>query len=912
MTSEGRIDSESIQVKLISYNVQGMISAVDQSSTVLESALCNLHYGYDEWDNVRRIQAKYSHKHGVEPTLKESSYDYDAAGRITVSNGILSSGKIFLKKYNPSSVSIVYDSDGRRIKTTEFNSSHALTHTPKRTWDTMRDESYTYNDLGILRLIEQHIREVNIMQENLETGGWDPKDDENGNWHNLSSRQVNLRGDVVRVDQWSRIPGPGSTGVITETPNSLGTTNTSYRLDGQVLTSSTDAADPNNSTVVENYYHEDIGLLDYYKFRGNRSDGTPFSTRFEYRYTFQNGRRAVTKIHDVFTSLLTTKSYDKLGRLSTEYIDLQNPCPWQTDPLSDRYEDRSYMYNAEGHIISKDTQQRLKVVGCDVPLLEPAQQIYVYAGNRIVGMIPADRLDTATKFDFAYSPMSEVSGSGTSRYIVQRGESLVDIAKANYGDGALWYLIADANSVITDPFEPLETTEFGKAYEIPDAVRSSQTATTFNLFGMGEIIGNDRPIAIPPPRPPKYSDIELLAVSAASIAFQVGVSVGLSMLGVPAPISYALGAGFGNLAGQVTSWSLGIQAPDQHGIDLGDVGVAALEGYAFSVAGRFGALSREIWQKGKSGFSGWTSGPGLNLSGLNLSGIAGSLFNVGFDALDRVVGGPVRLGGFINSAYNPRSGWAIPGSKRNPELIWFDFGYAVHESGLANAVFDGIRKRLETPSDPTRRQVRSVDYQNVRISADNNKGLPSIQYRYQYDLDSAKRSDEELLNLANEDPIIIEGKAPTNQLSDEELLNLANEDPIIIEGTLHQYDNLFAAAKAYHGRLINVYTPEEFERIHRFQTEHGSTEYSESWTQEERFDYARSTVEEQKFTSESKWFEFINKAYMGYLDDRAADWYEATRKMSNYADIGKLIGWGTVVIGGLHVLGPSIIESMSQ
>ena len=122
-----------------------------------------------------------------------------------------------------------------------------------------------------------------------------------------------------------------------------------------------------------------------------------------------------------------------------------------------------------------------------------------------------------------------------------------------------------------------------------------------------------------------------------------------------------------------------MQAPGQHGIDWDGVGMAAFEGFFFSVAGSsagpvVGGLGREFWQQAKDGFEGWTSGPGLNWSG-----IAGSLFTVGSDALGPVLGGPAfgperdgrrpfnfSLAGFVSSAYNPSSGWAIPGSDAAP------------------------------------------------------------------------------------------------------------------------------------------------------------------------------------------------------------------------------------------------------
>src|SRR3546814_1198174 len=94
--------------------------------------------------------------------------------------------------------------------------------------------------------------------------------------------------------------------------------------------------------------------------------------------------------------------------------------------------------------------------------------------------------------------------------------------------------------------------------------------------------------------------------------------------------------------------------------------MATMQGYMFAVAGPAAAIRREVWQQATGGFEGWTSGPGLNWSG-----IGGSVFNVGFDALGPVLVGPevgtfsFGMGGLINSANNPNSGRAVPGSGRS-------------------------------------------------------------------------------------------------------------------------------------------------------------------------------------------------------------------------------------------------------
>jgi hypothetical protein len=704
VTSVGRIDSVSLQTIVISYDNQGRLWRVEDQNKSPAGPTCDVHYAYDEWSNVRRIQATYTQTAAEGAHATEGWYDYDAAGRMTVSNGALSGGAIRLKVRTSGSVQISYDTVGRRRGTTEYVRANTTAHPTIRTWDTMRDERYTYDDLGHLGQIEQRIRQVNIVDSSADGAG-NPVTEPTmeGTWQTLSTRVANLRGDVTQAEQWARILGIPNVLSVSQTAARLGTTTTAFHPDGQVNWTKFNAVDPKNSTETQNTYNPLSGLLDSYTFKAFRSDGAPFTTTFDYDHTFQNGARVVRSIRDLANGLNTTKTYDLIGRLSSERVDLQKP----NGTGSDRYEERFYQYGADGRAILKNTDLRLSASGPDtVPLPTPStgQQTYVYAGNRMAATVGALRLSGATRFDFAYTPMSEASLGGATRYVVQTGDSLISIAQAAYGDGALSYLISDANSIVAEPGDALPSTEVGKAYEIPEVVRSSQGAGTFTPYGLADIVGNDRPIAIPAPPPPKHSDIEMLALAAVSITVEVGVTVGLSALGVPAPASAAIGAGLSDLAGQATSWELGMQVPGHEGIDWGGVGLATIEGGMFSMAGPASVLSREVWQQLKGGFEGWTSG-----SGPNWSGIAGSLFNVGFDALAPVLGGP-RVGPFnfgvgrlINSAYNPSSGWAIPGSGRSPTVGAFEYAYGAVANGLASIGYYWIRNQLERPSAPSGR-----------------------------------------------------------------------------------------------------------------------------------------------------------------------------------------------------------------
>lgn len=697
VTMEGRIDSDTFQTKMISYDNQGRLSKVELVQP--SGPTCDVDYSYDEWGNVRSVKASYTLDGNDGPWNMHNWYDYDSAGRMTISNGSLVNHEIRLKQRTSGSVSIRYDHVGRREFTTEYIRANTNGTPTLRTWDTMRYERYAYNDLGHLRQIEQRIGHINILDSGP-GGSHDPEPRPNrfGDWKIMSTRKTNLRGAVIEAGQWTRISAPYNTMQVDEEPTFLGTTFTNYRADGQAAWTKTEAADPVKTTLTTNTYNSLTGLLDSYVFNAFRSDGVPFNTTFQYRYTFQNGSRVVKHILDTSNSLDTSKKYDLLGRLIFEEVELAKP----NGPGSDRFEERRYEYGPDGRAIFKKTELRLSAVGSNtVPLPDPpnGRQTYVYAGNRIVGTIGSERLLSSTKFEFVYTPMSEAPAGGNVRYVVQNGDSLIDIAQMSYGDGALWYAIADANGITAEPSDPLPSSEVGKAYAVPDVVRSRYSDSTFTPFPLAEIVGNDRPISIPAPPPDRPSDLEMLAVGVASIGIQVGVTFGLSMIGVPAPLSFAIGAGLSNLGSQATAMALDM--PGQDGIDWGGVGKSAFQGYFVSVGGPLGVLGWEIGEQVSTSFAGWT-----DESGVSARGIAGSVFNVGFSALAPVLDGPTyshfnfNLSGLINGAYNPRSGWAVPGSGRSPVVGSLEHFFGVVANGLANMAYDAMAKQAEQPSTP--------------------------------------------------------------------------------------------------------------------------------------------------------------------------------------------------------------------
>jgi hypothetical protein len=141
--------------------------------------------------------------------------------------------------------------------------------------------------------------------------------------------------------------------------------------------------------------------------------------------------------------------------------------------------------------------------------------------------------------------------------------------------------------------------------------------------------------------------------------------------------------------------------------------------------------------------------------------------------------------------------------------------------------------------------------------------------------------------------------AANSQLSDEELLKMANENPIEVQGKArHEFDDVFLAAK---NGLIDINAPAEFERQLRFQIRQGSTEFADSWTADERWTYAQADDAEKADMTAAKWQEFRDTKYLDYLQGKASSWSDATRRMDAAANVGNMIGGATIV--GVTALG---------
>lgn len=139
----------------------------------------------------------------------------------------------------------------------------------------------------------------------------------------------------------------------------------------------------------------------------------------------------------------------------------------------------------------------------------------------------------------------------------------------------------------------------------------------------------------------------------------------------------------------------------------------------------------------------------------------------------------------------------------------------------------------------------------------------------------------------------------TGELSDEDLLKLAEASPVQVRDRgIREFDEVLLAAR---NGLIHITDPPEFERQLRFRSNRmGDRSWENSWTADERMEL--QLADDPDEYRRAKWERFVRDLYFAYLREKASQWRQATRRMSNAANIGKVIGGitiaGTALIGG--------------
>jgi YD repeat-containing protein len=186
-------------------------------------------------------------------------------------------------------------------------------------------------------------------------------------------------------------------------------------------------------------------------------------------------------------------------------------------------------------------------------------QYYFYVNDKPIGSSGALG---AADFDYNYTPVSAQYPAATpGNYVVSQGDTLRSIALSLFGDGQLWFIIADANGLRND-----SDLKVGQRLTIPNRITNLHNNNkTFKVYNGGQIIGDTTPtLPDPPPPPPPPKPKKKRGIFG-------GFTKIISII-IQAVATYYLGPILGNLVGQLANNILGLQK----GFDLKSLAVSAV------------------------------------------------------------------------------------------------------------------------------------------------------------------------------------------------------------------------------------------------------------------------------------------------------------------------------------------------
>jgi YD repeat-containing protein len=544
----------------LNYLQQTRMSYDEQNRLVsAEDPQYNIYYEYDAVGNRMHVKADYLRIGGdVVPGTRDSQdywYEYDKLNRFTISQGSLNGPRA--QSANDNSVKVVRD-NGYKIGYHNNGRRQISIYGDQAT-----TETYTYDANGFLRdtLVDGVLR---ARRTNL------------GDGKLLEFEEYHRRDELdiyVSLFQMLSVSPDGPADEMIRTKIDA----YRYNADGQ------------ESYIFDMIENGEVGVLNTYDAAGNMhrvgsfdEDNNYSFTTYIYEYWDDYKRTMIIADNESTQAGISNLTYDVNGNLES---------------VADSYSGRrmTYATNHKGQILKRVETGSVK--GSDYRRI----QQYYYANGINIGDAGdfgpsrtdyAQRLaDTADDYrakgyntdsvkakkalanelkdkrkerlltpvysgDFDGNYMAvDPSSSSPGTYTVQAGDTLQSIAGNYFGDGSLWYLIADANGLDST----LSLTP-GMELVMPASINNiHNNSETFRPYDAGLAIGNIQPEQPPVPPVPKGSGCVKIVqiVVRVVVSMYVGAVVGGGILG----------AYIGNFLGEVASQGVAILAGEQSGIN---------------------------------------------------------------------------------------------------------------------------------------------------------------------------------------------------------------------------------------------------------------------------------------------------------------------------------------------------------
>lgn len=557
---------------LIRYDANG------RQSEVLDRR-ADVKYSYDQVGNVRHMLASYSQL-TAQSAGQNYWYRYDKMGRQTVAMGTwaIDTDNQYRIVAGDTGVTVSYDANGNRSTVVYGANAQA-----NRMKGVTQSESYYYDADGNNTKVsyawgEQAAQSFHMRHADLGI--------------NVEVRFVSATNQVAALTVTSR---------------------TDYNKEMAVVARDTLATEGGSALVKHTHddYHMTNGLIGYEE---------------HLEESLQNG----TVVEDSTLSTATYFAYDKWSdhALQTSYATWTSDANSETPQLQ---ESGTLEYDTNGHLVQQVSRKPAGTGGSErvaVYMVNAAGQTlqsdefftphtvsasstvthfhnqYVVNDAKTVGYISnkgaevsnytapdtetpgqPQQLSTAwADFDQNFMPGSQAgssnAGGGAVSYTVRAGDSLQSIAQSVWGDGSLWYLIADANGLNDGT-----TLQIGQVLNLPNsAVSSRHTDATMRPASVS-LVNSHLSLAAPAGIGAGCGTTQLVVIAALAVAATVvtgGVAAMAAgaILGVGATslAAVVIGGAVGAAAGDAVGQGLRIATGLQNEFNWGEVGAAAVMG----------------------------------------------------------------------------------------------------------------------------------------------------------------------------------------------------------------------------------------------------------------------------------------------------------------------------------------------
>ncbi|HEY0959731.1 MAG TPA: LysM peptidoglycan-binding domain-containing protein [Novosphingobium sp.] len=527
--------------------------AMNRISRFLD-AKADITYKYDAVGNRRNVKSVY--QNGIGTGLQEQDYwyKYDGQNRFVTTMGELSGGSIVL---GADGVAITYDAAGNRATATYGYDGHT--------------ETYTYTADGYL--------------ENMVIGGV------------VRARRTN---DALgRVTSYKEYNASG-----VETLNRTASFDNDNRITADTTVAST-------TTTVTNYHYRawngsayagaDQGVLVH---TDQLESGITKNTNYYYTW-WDEAKQSSIRID------ATNPANANTGQWAPGLSDLSYDANGHITTLVDRTavggaKTVQYRNDAYGQILVREETQngvigprqlyyyfngmRVGDVGNNGEAqnrVDYAQQLAARGQARQTGLFRYGRPVASADFDQNYQPINAgYPGLAASAYTVRSGDTLRSIAQAMWGDGAMWYLIADANGL-----SAASQLSAGQRLIIPNKVTNlHNNSGTFRVYDPGEAIGDTLPTLPNEPAPPPAHKKGGGCGGIGAILMMV-VAVVVTIVALPAGAPTVMQSLLAGTAGAVAGQATGLATGTIKKFDFKAVALGAISGMVTAGIGQLGKLA---------------------------------------------------------------------------------------------------------------------------------------------------------------------------------------------------------------------------------------------------------------------------------------------------------------------------------